>query len=297
MAPDLTREAEAAIVRPIAAGANLPFPDIDPIAFAIGPLSVRWYALGYLFGVGLGAAYGYLLLANTRLWHKGTPPFEAGDIWDFAFWTMLAIVLGGRIGYVLFYNLPFYLANPAQIINTLDGGMSYHGGMLGLMLAVILFTRIKGSGNWLSGLDLIASVSTIGIFLVRIANFINAELYGAPTTLPWGVVFPTDPEQLPRHPSQLYEAALEGLLLFLVIRIFTHVFYSLRRPGLVAGVFGIGYGLSRIAVEFVRLPDSQIGYLYGGWLTMGMLLSLPLVLGGIGLVVWAATRKESLVRG
>ena len=284
------------MVRPIAAGAALPFPDIDPIAFAIGPLSVRWYALGYLFGVGLGAAYGYLLLANSRLWHKGTPPFEAGDIWDFAFWTMMAIVVGGRLGYVLFYNLPFYLANPVQIINTLDGGMSYHGGMLGLMLAVILFTRIKGNGNWLSGLDLIASVSTIGIFLVRIANFINAELYGAPTTLPWGVVFPTDPEQLPRHPSQLYEAALEGLLLFLVIRIFTHVFYSLRRPGLVAGVFGIGYGLSRIAVEFVRLPDSQIGYLYGGWLTMGMVLSLPLVLGGIGFVTYAATRKQSALR-
>jgi len=206
-------------------------------------------------------------------------------------------VIGGRTGYVLFYNLPYYLANPAQIINTLDGGMSYHGGMLGLMLAVILFTWRKGNGNWLSGLDLIASVSTIGIFLVRIANFINAELYGAPTSLPWAVVFPTDPEQLPRHPSQLYEAALEGLLLFLVIRIFTHVFYSLRRPGLVAGIFGIGYGLSRIAVEFVRLPDSQIGYLYGGWLTMGMVLSVPLVVAGLGLVVWAGTRRESLVRG
>lgn len=274
----------------------MPFPDISPIAFAIGPLAVRWYALGYLFGVGLGAAYGYLLLANTRLWYKGEPPFKAPDIWDFAFWTMLAIVIGGRAGYVLFYNLPFYLANPSQIINTLDGGMSYHGGMLGLMLAAILFTRSKG-GNWLSALDLIASVATIGIFLVRIANFINAELYGAPTALPWGVIFPTDPDQVPRHPSQLYEAALEGLLLFVVIRVFTHVFYSLRRPGLVAGIFGIGYGLSRIAVEFVRLPDVQLGYLWGGWLTMGMVLSLPLVLGGLALVVYAATRKQSALRG
>jgi len=274
----------------------VPFPDIDPIAFAMGPFAVRWYALGYLVGTGLGAAYGYLLLANSRLWLKGEPPFKADDIWDFAFWTMLSIVLGGRIGYVLFYNLPFYLANPGQILNTLDGGMSYHGGMLGLMLAVVLFTRAKGNGNWLSGLDLIAAVSTIGIFLVRIANFINAELYGAPTTLPWGVIFPTDPEQLPRHPSQLYEAALEGLLLFLVIRVFTHVFYSLRRPGLVAGIFGIGYGLSRIAVEFVRLPDAQLGYLYGGWLTMGMLLSLPLVIGGIALVTYAATRKQNILR-
>lgn len=275
----------------------MPFPNIDPIAFAIGPFAIRWYALGYLFGVGLGAAYGYLLLANTRLWHKGEPPFAAKEIWDFAFWTMLAIVIGGRVGYVLFYNPSYYLQNPAQAINTLDGGMSYHGGMLGLMLAVVLFTWRKGNANWLSGLDLIAAVATIGIFLVRIANFINAELYGAPTTLPWGVVFPTDPEQLPRHPSQLYEAALEGLLLFLVIRLLTHVFFALRRPGMVAGVFGIGYGLSRIAVEFVRLPDSHIGYLYGGWLTMGMVLSVPLVVAGIGLVVWAATRKVSLVRG
>ena len=276
----------------------MPFPDINPIAFAIGPFAVRWYALGYLFGTGLGAAYGYLLLANTRLWHKGEPPFAAKEIWDFAFWTMLAIVLGGRIGYVLFYNLPYYLANPLEIINTLDGGMSYHGGMLGLMLAVVLFTWRKGTGNWLSGLDLIASVATIGIFLVRIANFINAELYGAPTTLPWGVVFPTDPLQVPRHPSQLYEAALEGLLLFLVIRIFTHVFYALRRPGMAAGIFGIGYGLSRIAVEFVRLPDKQLGYLYGTtWITQGMVLSAPMVVAGIGLVAWAMTRKESLLRG
>ena len=266
------------------------FPDIDPIAFAIGPFAIRWYALGYLFGVGLGAVYGSMLLANSRLWHRGQPPFPAKDIWDFAFWTMLAIVVGGRVGYVLFYNLPYYLANPAQILNTLDGGMSYHGGMLGLMLAVILFTR-KNGGNWLSGLDLIASVSTIGIFLVRIANYINAELYGAPTSLPWAVVFPTDPEQLPRHPSQLYEAVLEGLVLFLVIRLFTHVFYALRRPGLAAGIFGIGYGLSRIAVEFVRLPDAQIGYLYGGWLTMGMVLSLPILAAGILLVIYASRSR------
>ena len=275
----------------------MPFPNIDPIAFAIGPFAIRWYALGYLFGVLLGAAYGYLLLARRQLWHRGEPPFPAKDIWDFAFWTMLAIVIGGRVGYVLFYNLPYYLENPAEIINTLDGGMSYHGGMLGLMLAVILFTRIKGSGNWLSGLDLIASVSTIGIFLVRIANFINAELYGAPTSLPWGVVFPTDPEQLPRHPSQLYEAILEGLLLFLVIRLATHVFYALRKPGLVAGIFGIGYALSRIAVEFVRLPDVQIGYLFGtGWVTMGMMLSLPILLAGLVLVAYAVTRRENPLR-
>jgi phosphatidylglycerol---prolipoprotein diacylglyceryl transferase len=270
---------------------HLPFPNIDPVAFAIGPFAVRWYALAYLLGVALGAGYGWLLLRNGRLWHKGQPPFAARDIWDFAFWAMLAIVIGGRVGYVLFYNLPYYLENPAQMLNTLDGGMSYHGGMLGLMAAAVLFTRSKG-GNWLSALDLLGAVATIGIMLGRLANFINAELYGAPTTLPWGVVFPTDPLQTPRHPSQLYEAALEGLLLFLLIRVFTHVFYSLRRPGLVAGIFAIGYSLSRIAVEFVRLPDSQLGYLYGGWLTMGQVLSLPILIGGVVLVVYALSHRE-----
>lgn len=273
----------------------MPFPNIDPIAIAIGPLAIRWYALAYLFGVLLGAAYGYLLLANERLWHRGKPPFPAKDIWDFAFWAMLTIVIGGRAGYVLFYNLPYYLANPTQIINTLDGGMSYHGGMLGLMLAAVLFTRARG-GNWLSSLDLLGAVATIGIFLGRLANFINAELYGAPTDLPWGVVFPTDPLQVARHPSQLYEAALEGLILFLAIRIATHVFYALRRPGMVAGLFAIGYSLSRILVEFVRLPDAQIGYIYGGWLTMGQVLSLPMLLIGLGLVAWAATRRENPLR-
>ena len=273
----------------------MPFPNIDPVAFAIGPFAIRWYALAYLFGVILGAAYGYLLLRNERLWHRGAPPFPAKDIWDFAFWAMISIVIGGRAGYVLFYNLPYYLENPAQIINTLDGGMSFHGGMLGLMLAAILFTRSKG-GNWLSSLDLIAAVATIGIFLGRLANFINAELYGAPTDLPWGVVFPTDPLQVPRHPSQLYEAALEGLVLFLLIRVATHVFYALRRPGLVAGIFAIGYALSRIVVEFVRLPDSHIGYLYGGWLTMGQVLSLPILLAGLMLVAYALTRPVNKLR-
>lgn len=273
----------------------MPFPNIDPIAIAIGPIAIRWYALAYLFGVLLGAAYGYLLLRNERLWHRGAPPFAAKDIWDFAFWAMLAIVIGGRVGYVLFYNLPYYLANPGQIINTLDGGMSYHGGMLGLMLAAILFTRSKG-GNWLSSLDLLGAVATIGIFLGRLANFINAELYGAPTDAPWGVVFPTDPLQVARHPSQLYEALLEGLLLFLVIRIATHVFYALRKPGLVAGIFAIGYSLSRIAVEFVRLPDEQLGYLYFGWVTMGQVLSLPILVGGLVLVAYALSRRDNPLR-
>ncbi|MDP1730069.1 MAG: prolipoprotein diacylglyceryl transferase [Devosia sp.] len=271
---------------------RVPFPEIDPVAFAIGPFAIRWYALAYLGGVLLGAAYGMTLLARRTLWHDGKPPFEPVAIWDFAFWAVIGIVVGGRLGYVLFYNLPHYLSNPADIIAVWDGGMSYHGGMAGIMAAMALFTRSKG-GNILSSLDLLGAIATIGLLLGRLANFVNAELYGAPTNLPWGVVFPTDPEQLPRHPSQLYEAALEGLLLFLVIRYATHVAYALRRPGLVAGIFGIGYALSRIAVEFVRLPDIQVGYLYGGWVTMGMILSLPILLAGVALVLYANRRVRA----
>ncbi len=267
----------------------MPFPDIDPVAFSLGPFSVHWYGIAYLAGVALGAYYGQRLLARQDLWKDDQPPFDPGAIWDFAFWAVIGIVVGGRLGYVLFYNLPVYLADPIQIFSLGDGGMSFHGGMLGLMTAIALFTRAKG-GRILSSLDLLGAIATIGLFLGRVANFINAELYGAPSTLPWAVIFPNDPDQLPRHPSQLYEALLEGIVLFVIILIATYRFKALRRPGLVAGLFGIGYGLSRIAVEFVRLPDAQLGYLFGGWLTMGMLLSLPLVLAGIALVVYAGRR-------
>jgi phosphatidylglycerol:prolipoprotein diacylglycerol transferase len=268
----------------------VPFPEIDPIAFAIGPFAVRWYALAYLGGVLLGAAYATTLLGRKTLWRDDRPPFEPSAIWDFAFWAVIGIVVGGRVGYVLFYNLPAYIENPMEIIAVWDGGMSFHGGMAGLMIAMALFTRAKG-GSILSSMDLLGAIATIGLFLGRMANFINAELYGAPTDLPWGVVFPTDPDQVPRHPSQLYEAALEGVLLFVVIHILARYFNALKRPGLIAGIFGIGYALSRIAVEFVRLPDVQIGYLYGGWLTMGMVLSLPILAGGIVLVLYASRRN------
>ncbi len=278
------------MVAALTRSAGLPFPNIDPVAFSIGPFSVHWYGIAYLLGVLLGAAYGYALLAKRDLWKDGRPPFDAPAIWDFAFWAVIGIVIGGRLGYVLFYNLPVYLADPIQVFMIGDGGMSFHGGMAGLMLAVALFTRSKG-GRILSALDLLGAIATIGLFLGRIANFINAELYGAPTDLPWAVVFPTDPEQLPRHPSQLYEAFLEGVVLFFVVLIAAYVFKALRRPGLVAGIFGIGYAISRIAVEFVRLPDGQIGYLFGGWLTMGMVLSLPILIAGIALVVYASRRN------
>ncbi|MDB5506639.1 MAG: Prolipoprotein diacylglyceryl transferase [Devosia sp.] len=268
----------------------MPFPNIDPVAFAIGPFAARWYALAYLGGVFFGALYGAMLLRSRSLWRDNSPPFAPGAIYDFAFWAVIGIVVGGRVGYVLFYNLPYYLANPREMLALWDGGMSFHGGMLGLMLAMLLFTRARG-GNLLSSMDLLASVATIGIFLGRIANFINGELWGAETDLPWGVVFPAGGD-VPRHPSQLYEALLEGLLLFLVIRIATHVFHALRKPGLVAGIFGIGYALVRMLIEYVRVPDPQLGYLFGGFVTMGQLLSLPLLLGGIVLIAYANRRRH-----
>ena len=270
----------------------MPFPNIDPIALQLGPLVVRWYALGYLAGVFLGAWYATTLLKRPALWANDKPPFPASAIWDFAFWAVIGIVVGGRLGYMLFYNLPYYAAHPADIIALWDGGMAFHGGLVGIMIAMGLFTRSKG-GSILQSFDLLGAIGTIGLFLGRVANFINGELYGAPTDLPWGVVFPTDPEGLPRHPTQLYEAGLEGVLLFLIVMVGTRWLGWLKRPGLVAGIFGIGYALSRILVEFVRLPDIQVGYLLGtGWLTMGMLLSLPILVAGLALAAYAMVRPR-----
>ncbi len=270
----------------------MPFPDISPVALQLGPFAIRWYALGYLAGVFLGAWYATSLLNRPKLWANDKPPFPAAAIWDFAFWAVIGIVLGGRIGYVLFYNFPYYAAHPVDIIALWDGGMSFHGGLIGILIAMALFTRNRG-GNILSSFDLLGAIGTIGIFLVRIANFINGELYGAPTTLPWAVVFPTDPEGLPRHPSQLYEAGLEGLLMFAIIFIGTRWLGWLKRPGLVAGIFGIGYALSRILVEFVRLPDAQLGYLFGtGWVTMGQVLSVPVLIAGLALAGYALSRPR-----
>ena len=263
----------------------VPFPNIDPVAFALGPIVVRWYALAYLGGVLLGALYGMSILRRKSLWANSSPPFEAPAIFDFAFWAVLGIVIGGRLGYVLFYNFSLYAAHPLDAFALWDGGMSFHGGLVGIIIAIVWFTRAKG-GNLLSALDLLAAVGPIGLFLGRVANFINGELYGAETTLPWGVIFPTG-GPLPRHPSQLYEGLLEGVVMFLIIRFVTHVLYGLRRPGLAAGVFGVWYALSRILVEFVRVPDAQLGYLFGGWVTMGQLLSLPVLLAGLILIAVA----------
>ncbi len=265
----------------------LPFPAFDPVAIAIGPFAVRWYGLAYIAAIFLGWWYAKRLAANTRLWGPGGPPLTPRDVDDFVVWATLGIVLGGRLGFVLFYDLAHYIAEPADIFAVWHGGMSFHGGFLGMVVAMTAFAWRRSIPVW-SMIDTIAAAVPIGLFLGRIANFINGEVWGRVTDVPWAMVFPNaGPE--PRHPSQLYEAALEGILLFLVLRLLTHRYHRLASPGFVAGAFTAGYGAARTFAEFFRQPDAQIGFLAGG-LTMGMLLSIPMIIFGVGLMVWAARR-------
>ena len=268
--------------------AALPFPDIDPVIVRVGPLAIHWYGLAYVVGILFGWWYTKRIISNPRLWSQGKPPMRTEDIDDFLVWAAIGIVLGGRIGYILFYDLARYLDNPLDIFAVWQGGMSFHGGFAGTTLAMILFARSRGIPVW-TMFDVIAAGVPVALGLVRLTNFINAELWGRSTDVAWAFVFP-NAGPLARHPSQLYEAALEGLVLFLVLRLLTHVFLKLRQPGFVAGAFVTGYGLSRIFVEFFREPDQQLGYLAGDWLTMGMILSTPMVLAGVW-AIWRAQRR------
>lgn len=266
-----------ALLLPLAA---LSFPNIDPIIVTIGPLAVHWYGVGYIVGILFTWWYAKRLVANPRLWPDGAQPMKPQDLDDFVVWAAIGVVVGGRTGYVLFYDLPRYLADPLDIFAVWQGGMSFHGGLLGTILAMVLFSRARKIHTW-SLLDVVAAGVPIGLGLVRLANFINSELWGRVSDVPWAVIFPNG-GPLPRHPSQIYEALLEGLVLFLVLRFLTHSRLKLKTPRFVGGAFVSGYGLSRIVVEFFREPDQQLGYLLGtGWLTMGMVLSLPMVLFGI----------------
>jgi phosphatidylglycerol:prolipoprotein diacylglycerol transferase len=269
--------------------ATMPFPNIDPIAISIGPIDIRWYGLGYVVSILLGWWYARKIASTPRLWANDTPAMTITDLDDFLLWAAIGIVVGGRVGFILFYDLPLYLANPSLIFEIWKGGMSFHGGIAGTTIAMILFARKRGISVW-SLFDVVATVCVTGLFLVRLANFINGELYGGLSDLPWAVVFPGQ-EPFARHPSQLYEAGLEGLLTGIVLAIMVFRLSALKRPGLVAGTFVSLYAVSRIAVEFVRLPDAQVGYLFGGWLTMGMVLSLPMLLLGL----WAIWRASRLV--
>ena len=265
----------------------LAFPDINPIAFEIGPIRVHWYGIGYVVSIMLGWYYARRMVTNPNLWRDGKAPVTVLQLDDFVLYAALGIVIGGRTGYELFYDLPNFLADPLRFFRVYDGGMSFHGGFLGTTIAMILFARAHKIPVW-SLFDIVSIVAPIGLGIVRVANFINGELWGAVTDVPWAFVFPTG-GPLPRHPSQLYEAALEGIMLVSVLSYLAYRRGFLKAPGMITGVFVCGYALSRIAVEFVRQPDPQLGYLAFGWVTMGMLLSTPMLLAGL----WAIWRARS----
>jgi phosphatidylglycerol---prolipoprotein diacylglyceryl transferase len=265
----------------------IPFPAFDPVLIAIGPFAIRWYALAYIFGILIGWLYARALIRNDRLW-GGSAPMTVADYDDFILWVTFGIILGGRIGYVLFYNFEHFAAHPAEALELWKGGMSFHGGFTGCVVAVIAFA-LRRHIPMLSLGDVTCAVGPIGLLLGRIANFINGELWGRPSDVPWAMVFPGG-GPLPRHPSQIYEAGLEGVLLFFIL-LFAIRRGALRRPGLIIGLFAVCYACLRSFGEFFREPDPQLGFLWGG-LTMGMLLSIPLALAGLGFI-WNALRAPA----
>ncbi|HEU0161669.1 MAG TPA: prolipoprotein diacylglyceryl transferase [Rhizomicrobium sp.] len=285
--------------------ALLPFPQIDPVLLQIGPLAIRWYAIAYIVGIVL-AWWGILrVLRNKALWaappFRGKPAATEDEIGDLVVWATIGIILGGRLGWVLIYGtvlcsvtpnyaafcdgLPMgFLTDPLRIVAAWEGGMSFHGGLLGVVIAVWLFCR-RRKRKLLPIADLACAFAPLAIFLVRIANFINDELWGRVTDVPWAMIFPRG-GPLPRHPSQLYEAALEGLLLFVILQVALRVFQAHKRPGLLSAIFFAGYGTFRFICEFFREPDTQ----FIGPISMGMALSIPVWIGA-GLLFWAALRK------
>ena len=255
----------------------VPFPVIDPVAVELGPLAVRWYALAYLVGLIVGWRLARRLAVR--------PPYlmRPQRVDDLLAWMVLGVVAGGRLGYVLFYKPGYYLANPEEALFLWQGGMSFHGGLAGVALAVFLFAR-RLDLPVLRVADMVAAVAPVGLLLGRLANFVNGELYGRASDVSWAMVFPSDPAQLPRHPSQLYQAALEGLLLGLVMLALASQERVRARPGVLTGVFLLGYGLARSLGELFREPDAHLGFILGP-VTMGQLLSLPLVVAGLFLLV------------
>ncbi|MFT4560362.1 MAG: phosphatidylglycerol:prolipoprotein diacylglycerol transferase [Gammaproteobacteria bacterium] len=254
----------------------IPFPNIDPIAIELGPVAIHWYGISYIVGIGLG------WLALQRSSGSSDLQWTKDDVADVVFFAAIGGVLGGRIGYALFYNFSDYVDDPLGILAVWRGGMSFHGGVIGFILALAIFAK-RRSRPLLATTDFVVPAVPIGLFFGRIANFVNQELWGAPTSLPWGVVFSHPMAgSIARHPSQLYEAALEGVLLFLILR-----FIAARTPpqGVVSGVFLVAYGIMRAGIEFVREPDQHIGYLAYGWVTMGQVLSLPMMFLGVLLIV------------
>ncbi len=306
----------------------LRIPNFNPYLFKVGPyhwfghdwgpFGIRWYALAYIAGIVLGWLYAARLIRNEKVWDERGPPIETRQLDDLVLWLTAGIILGGRVGYVVFYgsSQAAFWEHPQTILYIWDGGMSFHGGLLGVALALILYAWRGLNGSWSGAAlrdtfrlsnahsvwrvgDVIAPVAPVGLFFGRIANFINGELWGRKTDLPWGMIFCNDnirntqggcPDGA-RHPSQLYEAGLEGLVLFAVLWWGAYKLGWLKKPGLVTGVFLLGYGLSRLVLENVREPDEFMPDALKGWITMGMLLCIPMILGGVGLIL--AARRQS----
>lgn len=260
----------------------IPYPNIDPVAFTLGPLKVHWYGLMYLLAFVIA-----WLLARYRIAYNNPGKWTAENVSDLIFYSAIGAVFGGRIGYMLFYAFSDLSAHPLSLFKIWEGGMSFHGGILGVVIALFIFSR-KINKSLLEVLDFTAPLAPLGLAAGRLGNFINGELWGQPTDLPWAMIFPSG-GNIPRHPSQLYELILEGLVLFTLVWWYS----SKPRPlGAVSGVFLIGYALSRIFVEFFRQPDYQLGYLAFGWLTMGQILSIPMFL--IGLYLWWTKRCKPI---
>ena len=261
------------------------YQNLDPVALSLGPLVVRWYGLAYVAGFALAA---FIIYRIARRWRLG---LTMDDLLTLMICAIIGVVVGGRLGYVLFYGDGYYFAHPLEIFAFNQGGMSFHGGLVGLLAGGAVAARLTRV-PYLTLADLGAIAAPLGLFFGRCANFVNGELWGAPTDGPWGVVFGGAAGMMPRHPSQLYEAVLEGLVIFCVLFALSRRLPP-RPRGTFVGAFLVLYGIFRFLIEFVREPDVQLGYLWGGWLTMGQLLSAPLVVAGVALLVYAARRKLS----
>ncbi|MDW8443588.1 MAG: prolipoprotein diacylglyceryl transferase [Acetobacteraceae bacterium] len=262
----------------------IPYPAIDPVVISIGPFAIRWYALAYIAGIVVGWR---LVRRLVRLEpHAAT----AGQVDDFLTWAVLGVILGGRLGYVLFYRPAYYLAHPLEALMVWKGGMAFHGGLIGVIVATILFCRARHI-DFFAFIDRVAVATPIGLGLGRIANFINGELWGRPWDGPWSMVFPADPLRLPRHPSQIYQALLEGLALFALMILLVRNGRLRARRGLLGGAFLVGYGVARCIGELFREPDDFIGFLAGG-LTMGQVLSIPMFLVGAWAIATASARAR-----
>lgn len=289
----------------------IPFPDISPALFTISlfgiEFSLRWYALAYIAGLGIGWQMIVWAVKRPHLWPNDKSPMEPAKVEDLLGWVVVGVILGGRLGFVLFYQPAYYLSNPLEILKVWQGGMSFHGGLLGVIAAGVLFCR-RYKIPMMQVSDAMAFVIPVGLFFGRMSNFINAELWGRPTDMPWGVIFPGAAAQdcpdvvgqCARHPSQLYEAALEGVLLGILVWVLVTRFNAFKRSGLISGVFFAGYGLSRFIVEFFRQPDAQfvtpdnpVGlalHINGFGLTMGQILSLPMIAVGLFFFLYARRR-------